>query len=241
MARIYADKSDIKPLKKEDDAQVKRYVRNTEGNSSKKSAESQKQDKSINKNSPKAKEAPKVQHVQAKQNVEKEQATKKEMDKKDSANSSPSNKHKISHSENKKEEKRPIKKQEIPQKQMPSSSSEVPKAEFDDEETTFMGNEETSQKYPFLENAATGERYYVYSVPFTIGKRTTCDLSIDSKIVSREHAQIVSDGQKYFVIDMESKNGTYINGYRIIPMNEIEIKNGQTIIFANEKYIFKKE
>lgn len=229
MAMLYDDKKDIKPLKKEDDAQVKRYVRDTEGNSSKKSNVSQKNKVSNNAIS-KTTKSSSAQSVTTKKDPE-ISTPKKEEPYKTKESSTP-NERNVIHNESK---------QEIRKKQVVSPLKTKKEDDFDDEETTFMSSEPLDQKYPFLENAATGERYYVYSVPFTIGKKTTCNLSINSKIVSREHAQIVSDGQKYFVIDMESKNGTYINGYRIIPMNEIEIKNGQTIIFANEKYIFKKE
>lgn len=57
-----------------------------------------------------------------------------------------------------------------------------------------------------------------------IGKRHTSDIShIDvsslphSEIISRNHAQIKFDGRDYYIQDMGSSNGTYINKYPLLP------------------------
>lgn len=51
--------------------------------------------------------------------------------------------------------------------------------------------------------------------PFTIGRKTDRDLVIADPRVSREHAQIVLEGNKLFVQDLGSKHGTYVNGERV--------------------------
>ena len=49
-----------------------------------------------------------------------------------------------------------------------------------------------------------------------IGKGPLNDLVITDKTVSREHVQLFIDDEKnVFVTDLESTNGTYINGKRI--------------------------
>lgn len=238
MATIHSSKVNIEPLKKEPDTNAKRFVRSDE-EEKKKSPEKKEE---VKKKSP----------AQTRDN----QSRKQEI------SSQPQAEH-IKAEEEKPEDKRRLEEENRPEQKVVSrpkkeEKEDVPKypkhqaattnaspapmtePEIDDEEETqFTGTSFNNlQGIPYLVNAASGERTYIYTLPFSIGKRTSCNLSIRSNIVSREHARIVSDGVKYFVIDMGSKNGTYLNGFQIPPSNEIEIKNGQTIIFANEKFIF---
>jgi len=50
---------------------------------------------------------------------------------------------------------------------------------------------------------------------FTIGRRSSANLRCDSGDVSREHATIVRDGDRYLLRDCGSRYGTYVNGDRI--------------------------
>lgn len=46
----------------------------------------------------------------------------------------------------------------------------------------------------------------------TIGRQSSCDLTIDDGTVSREHAALVKRGDAWWVIDLGSTNGTRVNG-----------------------------
>ena len=48
-----------------------------------------------------------------------------------------------------------------------------------------------------------------------IGRDETCDIQIDNIAVSREHATIIKGPNYYFIEDMQSKNGTFVNGKKI--------------------------
>lgn len=50
---------------------------------------------------------------------------------------------------------------------------------------------------------------------FLIGRGTDCDLIMDQPYVSPEHCLITFRGNRFFVRDLGSKNGTYVNGERI--------------------------
>jgi serine phosphatase RsbU (regulator of sigma subunit) len=50
--------------------------------------------------------------------------------------------------------------------------------------------------------------------PFTIGRKTDKDLVIPDSRVSRDHAQIISEGGAYWVVDQGSRHGTYVNGIK---------------------------
>ena len=51
--------------------------------------------------------------------------------------------------------------------------------------------------------------------PFTVGRKIDKDLVIADPRVSRDHALIVADNGQFFVEDLGSKHGTFINGERI--------------------------
>ena len=46
-----------------------------------------------------------------------------------------------------------------------------------------------------------------------IGRDANCDICIDSITVSRRHARIAKGPENYFVEDMGSINGTFVNGH----------------------------
>jgi pSer/pThr/pTyr-binding forkhead associated (FHA) protein len=48
-----------------------------------------------------------------------------------------------------------------------------------------------------------------------IGRDSGNDVQIDNVAVSREHAKIIRDKHYYFIEDLESTNGTFVNGIRI--------------------------
>ena len=51
--------------------------------------------------------------------------------------------------------------------------------------------------------------------PFTVGRKVDKDLVIADPRVSRDHAQIMQEGQEFFLVDLGSKHGTFVNGERI--------------------------
>lgn len=59
-----------------------------------------------------------------------------------------------------------------------------------------------------------------------IGRRHSCDLCIPLMSVSRKHCQLNCDGEALKIRDLDSRNGTYLNGKRI---NEAVIQAGDSI------------
>lgn len=56
-----------------------------------------------------------------------------------------------------------------------------------------------------------------FSIPgvAVIGRDKDCTISIDDKQASRKHTRIFFDGRGFFVEDLGSRNGTFVNGVRI--------------------------
>lgn len=84
-----------------------------------------------------------------------------------------------------------------------------------------------------------GEDVQIRYFPFIIGKnREISDLCLNLPQISRIHAKIEEDGDGYIVTDLNSTNGTSVNG-RFLETNEsARIEPGEMISFADQRYRF---
>jgi pSer/pThr/pTyr-binding forkhead associated (FHA) protein len=59
----------------------------------------------------------------------------------------------------------------------------------------------------------------------TIGSEAGNTLRVDSRTLSRRHAQIIRSGTQYFVEDLGSRNGTFLNGQRVkrFPIRNLDV------------------
>jgi len=64
------------------------------------------------------------------------------------------------------------------------------------------------------------------------------DYAIRNMAVGKIHAEIVKKEDGYYVIDLNSVNGTYVNNERVTCNTEVKLKNGDIVTFANESYTF---
>ncbi|MFH0964536.1 MAG: FHA domain-containing protein [Planctomycetota bacterium] len=60
----------------------------------------------------------------------------------------------------------------------------------------------------------------------------TCDIVCDNTAVSREHAKVYPIGGRVVLVDLKSKNGTYVNGMRI---TQHELSDGDVISLGKKK------
>lgn len=69
----------------------------------------------------------------------------------------------------------------------------------------------------------------------TIGRDPQCDLHLDNRALSRRHAQIEKRGAAIWVRDLNSQNGTYVNGNRI---NEPLALNGGDVVEVGRYHVY---
>jgi DNA-binding response OmpR family regulator len=66
-----------------------------------------------------------------------------------------------------------------------------------------------------VEGPSPGKRTFVDQPELIIGRDEQCDVVIPERQVSRQHARIRQERGKYILEDLESKNGTFVNGQEI--------------------------
>ena len=65
---------------------------------------------------------------------------------------------------------------------------------------------------------------------YFVGRHSIDDILIDDQNISRNHFKIQVKGDKYFITDMGSKNGTFVDGRDLSPNIETEVKEGVPIV-----------
>lgn len=84
-------------------------------------------------------------------------------------------------------------------------------------------------KLHILNGPKIGRSYELSDAATYIGRSFDNDIQIKDITVSRRHAKIVKRGNKYFITDLKSQNGTFFNGNYIAPGLELELKEGVPI------------
>ena len=67
-----------------------------------------------------------------------------------------------------------------------------------------------------------------------IGRRPNCDVHLADKRVSRVHAVLMLFEGSWYVEDLHSTNGTYVNGTRI--SHRVAVRRGDTLGFAGPQF-----
>ena len=88
----------------------------------------------------------------------------------------------------------------------------------------------------FPEAGGPVERIPIRQVPFIIGRAEDADHTIYSSKVSKEHARVdIADG-RYVIRDLDSTNGTFVNGKRI---SCVILENADIVHVAHVEFCFR--
>ena len=82
-----------------------------------------------------------------------------------------------------------------------------------------------------VERGNSSKKEFYFDKTFTIGRSDECSIHIDEGVVSRVHVEVVFDGDKWWISDKHSSNGTFLNGKKI---ETIELKTTTTLELGND-------
>lgn len=82
----------------------------------------------------------------------------------------------------------------------------------------------------------SGDRFPLHDAVVTVGRHPDCNLVLADPNVSRNHAEIRPQGDRYAVVDLGSTNGTRINGVRV---DTQVLQDGDEVSFGNTRMRFE--
>lgn len=71
-------------------------------------------------------------------------------------------------------------------------------------------------KLVFQEGARAGEEMFLEAYEVTFGRSKKADVYLDDDRLSRLHSKIIRVGNGYRLVDLNSRNGTFVNGMRVL-------------------------
>jgi DNA-binding response OmpR family regulator len=88
---------------------------------------------------------------------------------------------------------------------------------------------------PYLTDPG-GQEHQLPARLVTIGRAVECDIVIASRSISRENTRLRREGRQWLVEDLESTNGTYLNGERVIAA--MKLRDGDSIKVGDVMFLF---
>ena len=118
----------------------------------------------------------------------------------------------------------------------------IKKAKLEPNKTLYLSTYKinTNEILDLVENRAKPKEQTLNKETTLIGRSPKADINIDNVNVSWEHAEILEEGDRYFIYDLNSTNGTFVNGVEV-PKDGLEIKPGDRISLGIYTFIFKED
>jgi pSer/pThr/pTyr-binding forkhead associated (FHA) protein len=66
-----------------------------------------------------------------------------------------------------------------------------------------------------------------------VGRHHSCDILLESPLVSRRHARLVFRDGSWIIQDLESTNGTCVNGARV---GRCKLRPGDEVAFGSDRF-----
>jgi hypothetical protein len=70
-----------------------------------------------------------------------------------------------------------------------------------------------------------------------VGRSLQCDIRLEEETVSLLHARIVEENGRFYIQDLKSTNGTYLNGKRVV--RRMRLRPGMEVCFGKEIFVFE--
>ena len=68
-----------------------------------------------------------------------------------------------------------------------------------------------------------------------LGRSKDCDVQVEDANVSRRHAELRREGSSWWLVDLDSTNGTELNGKRV---QRVKLSDGDTITLGDTDLVF---
>ena len=89
----------------------------------------------------------------------------------------------------------------------------------------------------FMDGPQQGQIEKLYAGRNSLGTSEECDLVLEGESISAKHASVRYDDEQYLLRDLDSKNGTFVNGEEIA---SYDLQENDVIVVGDTKLKFKK-
>lgn len=72
-----------------------------------------------------------------------------------------------------------------------------------------------------------------------VGRSRHCDVHIDARFASNEHAVLHWNGSRWAVRDLGSRNGTHVDGERVMAGADVPLEVGCAVMFGGEEEVWR--
>lgn len=90
------------------------------------------------------------------------------------------------------------------------------------------------------EGPSKGAHHAVGEGATVIGRGSSCDIVLVDSSISRHHARILKQGDQFFIYDLHSTNGTFVDGKTVDPSRGALLTDGRVICIGQTSLMFKE-
>lgn len=101
-----------------------------------------------------------------------------------------------------------------------------------DTQTHILGQLNQSVAYLSIND----QRYDLLYEVNLIGRSMACDIRLTDKEISMKHAKILCQNSRFYIMDLKSSNGTFLNDKKV--QRKMRLKDGMILRFANQTGVF---
>jgi len=104
----------------------------------------------------------------------------------------------------------------------------------------WAGCKKESNEKTYIRSLKNNIKIYIEKNEFKIGRdQDWADFAVaGNKYIARCQAIIINSDNRYFLCDLGSANGTYINGIRLQPNQKTELLSESKLRFADDEFVF---
>lgn len=102
--------------------------------------------------------------------------------------------------------------------------------------TLFISNNSDHHKLVRVNDSFAGEEFSLSEIENTIGRTDDNFILLSDQSISRQHAKIVRDADRYTLVDLGSSNGTRLNDSAV--KGNKQLKPGDVVEFGDVEFVF---
>ncbi len=89
--------------------------------------------------------------------------------------------------------------------------------------------------------AEANRKHELTGAECVMGRLPECQIVITTGSVSRQHAKVTQDGGEYYIEDLKSRNGTFVNDRQLADQERRRLIDGDRVKICDIEYVFHSE